>query len=652
MSNARWIWCKGDFELYHSIQLHSRREELGVEYPVMWALYPPFPNVVFRKKFNARRAGSFQVSVKGKAYIRVDGEKYAPETEIPFTAGEHDIEIPVLCADGTFPCVFIDSEELITDESWICVHASTEKYPVGTMEEYCDKNDNPHIFKFSYEPIFPVASERIGKGILYDFGRETFARLQIEKGDKEQTYRLCYGESREEALDAQNAIIRLTLAGQDRYDLDGRAFRFVFLENAADSVKVRANYEYLPLKDRADFTCNNPEIKEIWDVCAHTFHLNSREFFLDGIKRDRWVWSGDAYQSYMANNYLFFDNNITKRTILALLGKPPYAQHVNTINDYTMYLIIAVKEYYQNTGDSKFVAFVWPRICALYGFLAGRTDEKDYVCHRSGDWIFIDWSPMDKSGPLCAEQILYWQTKNAMATLSELVGEDGGNYAAEAEKLKAQILRDYWNEEKGAFIDCHTSGKENVTRHANIFAILYDFVDEDKIQKIYENVLENDAVTPITTPYFEFFELLAYGKLGKIQHIQNKIESYWGGILRLGGTSIWEQFDPNREGIDHYEMYGKKFGCSLCHAWGSGPIYLLGRYCVGVYPTDVGYKTFRVEPNPGKYESFRGTVPLPEGEVQVEYADGKLSVTAGAEGGTLLWQGKEYTLEKDVTLTV
>ncbi|MBQ4323402.1 MAG: hypothetical protein IJC19_05635, partial [Clostridia bacterium] len=324
MSNARWIWCKGDFELYHSIQLHSRREELGVEYPVMWALYPPFPNVVFRKKFNARRAGSFQVSVKGKAYIRVDGEKYAPETEIPFTAGEHDIEIPVLCADGTFPCVFIDSEELITDESWICVHASTEKYPVGTMEEYCDKNDNPHIFKFSYEPIFPVASERIGEGILYDFGRETFARLQIEKGDKEQTYRLCYGESREEALDAQNAIIRLTLAGQDRYDLDGRAFRFVFLENAADSVKVRANYEYLPLKDRADFSCNNPEIKKIWDVCAHTFHLNSREFFLDGIKRDRWVWSGDAYQSYMANNYLFFDNNITKRTILALLGKPPY----------------------------------------------------------------------------------------------------------------------------------------------------------------------------------------------------------------------------------------------------------------------------------------------------------------------------------------
>lgn len=27
MSQARWIWYNGDFELYHSIKLHNRREE-------------------------------------------------------------------------------------------------------------------------------------------------------------------------------------------------------------------------------------------------------------------------------------------------------------------------------------------------------------------------------------------------------------------------------------------------------------------------------------------------------------------------------------------------------------------------------------------------------------------------------------------------
>jgi hypothetical protein len=29
-------------------------------------------------------------------------------------------------------------------------------------------------------------------------------------------------------------------------------------------------------------------------------------------------------------------------------------------------------------------------------------------------------------------------------------------------------------------------------------------------------------------------------------------------------------------------MYGRPFGKSLCHAWGASPIYLLGKYYLGV----------------------------------------------------------------------
>lgn len=652
MNKAYWIWLKGDFEIYHSLLLHSRRQEYGADHPVMWNLSTPYPNVRFQKKFTADREGDFTVLVRGMGRAKLDGKQYPVGEKISVEKGEHSIEIEATCIDGTFPCIYIDSDVLHTDKTWTCNHVTAETFPVDAREEYTKPEENPHVFKFCYETILPESKIGVDDGFLYDFGKETFGRLRIRNADPAETYEVYYGESREEALDKPHALIRQTVSGETEYDLVPRAFRYIYLCGETDNLNVTAEYEYLPLKDRASFQCDDEKIKTVWDTCAYTFHLNSREFFLDGIKRDRWVWSGDAYQSYMANNYLYFNNDITKRTILALLGKPPYEQHVNTINDYSMYLIIAVHEYYRNTGDLEFVQFVWKRICGLYDFIASRTDEQDYVCHRKGDWIFIDWSPMDKEGNVCAEQILYWQTKKAMAALSELLGEDGSRYVAEANALKEQILRDFWNEKKGAFIDCCSSGKNNVTRHANIFAILYDFADGDRIQSIYENVLENPEITPITTPYFEFFELLAYGKLGKLKHIQDKIESYWGGILDLGGTSVWEQFDPNKKGIEHYEMYDKKYGCSLCHAWGSGPIYLLGRFCMGVYPTDVAYKTFRVEPNPGKYKSFQGTVPLPEGEVRVEYENGRLSVTAGAEGGTLLWQGKEYALKKGVTLTV
>ena len=100
-------------------------------------------------------------------------------------------------------------------------------------------------------------------------------------------------------------------------------------------------------------------------------------------------------------------------------------------------------------------------------------------------------------------------------------------------------------------------------------------------------------------------------------------------------------------------MYGMKYGCSQCHAWGSGPIYLLGKYCLGVSPSSVGYKTFTVEPKLGKYKTIKGCVPLPEGEVYVEYTkDKKLHVKATVSGGKLIWKGQEYELVKDEEIIV
>ena len=82
----------------------------------------------------------------------------------------------------------------------------------------------------------------------------------------------------------------------------------------------------MPLTDIGSFRCDDERVEKIFDLCVYTLHLNSRECYTDGIKRDRWVWAGDAYQSFMINPYLYFDTKIIKRTILHLLGTPPYAR--------------------------------------------------------------------------------------------------------------------------------------------------------------------------------------------------------------------------------------------------------------------------------------------------------------------------------------
>ena len=654
INKAKWIWIMGDFELYHSILLHSRREEFGIDLPHFWDLSTPYPNVSFSKNFSAKEDTSFKVFAHGKGYLTLDGVRHRLNEDVFVGKGDHSVSVFVISDGLGLPCIYINSEYLKTDNTWTSTHMTSQIHPVGAYPEYFEPTDNPEIFKFEYEEIIPKSVKKSKNKLVADFGKETFAVLKLNNAKADTEYEVFYGESLEEATDTEYTLVHIKISGQTSYTLSGRAFRFINIQGIdADKINIKAEYEFLPLTDRAYFSCNNKKVENIWNICAYTFHLNSREFFLDGIKRDRWVWSGDAYQSYMANNYLFFNNEITKRTILALLGKPPYEQHINTINDYSMYLLIAIKEYYDNTGDIDFINFVWPRAKALYEFISSRTNEKDYICARPGDWIFIDWSEMDKSGPFCAEQILYWQTKNSMAKLAELAGEDSEPYTKSAATLKKSIMKDFWSSEKGAFIDCYTSGLNNVTRHANIFAVIYDFVCKTKSRSIYKNVLENDNITQITTPYFEFFQLIAYCKLGDIKHMQNKFESYWGGIVAQGATSIWEQYIPSRKGAEHYEMYGMKYGCSQCHAWGSGPIYLLGKYCLGVSPSSVGYKTFTVEPKLGKYKTIKGCVPLPEGEVYVEYTkDKKLHVKATASGGKLIWKGQEYELVKDEEIIV
>ena len=407
--------------------------------------------------------------------------------------------------------------------------------------------------------------------------------------------------------------------------------------------KLCAEYEYLPLTDKAKFSCDSKTVKKIWDMCVYTFHLNSREAYLDGIKRDRWVWAGDAYQSFLINRCLYDDKSIIRRTIISLLGYPPYTQHINGINDYSMLLILSVYEYYITSLDAAFIKNIWSKVKALYQFIVSRLRSDGYMIKLPDDWVFIDWADFDKTGAFCPEQILLWQVYRAMAQLC-LVMEEADVYTACAEQLRQNIMRDYWREEKGAFVDSFESGKEHISRHANIFAVIYGFAEAEKADMIAKNVLYNDKIAPITTPYFKLYELIAFCKLGDIERAQTYIEDYWGGMLSLGATTAWEAFDSTQQGEKHLEMYGGKFEKSLCHAWGSGPIYLLMRYVAGVQITEPGGRRFEVSPNRGKYQYFCATVPMRDGEVTVEYKNGCYKICATVDGGTAIVGNKRCKL--------
>lgn len=138
-------------------------------------------------------------------------------------------------------------------------------------------------------------------------------------------------------------------------------------------------------------------------------------------------------------------------------------------------------------------------------------------------------------------------------------------------------------------------------------------------------MVSHPSITQITTPYFKFFELDMLCKLGYLDEVMQRMKDYWGGMLERGAVTFWEEFDPEQNAPEQYGMYGDPFGKSLCHAWGASPIYLLGKYFLGVRPTSPGYATYEVKPKLRFFQELDCEVPIKGGTVKINYQDGVLT---------------------------
>ena len=665
MAQAKWIWYPGSFELYHGMLLTNRRTSAktykdgsrkSIYYYPMWRVDGPKHNAILFKESDIEKEEVIEFYANCEnASIFVDNLEYPPNSKILLKAGHHNVYVSGFKAES-FPAFYIKGNVFASDRSYVV--ASDDEYAgrhAGYSDLYTDLSDKVEYFKFNYESVDYVSKERVNGGWLFDFGKEIFGKICIDcKTDKFDEMDLFLGESYEEAIDTEHSHLMAHFDYSDKpLSTKSMAFRYVFIPTEKD-VEIYANLEYLPLENKGSFKCDNEEINKLWDVCAYTMLLNSREGFFDGIKRDRWVWSGDAYQSYLVNYYLACDRDIVRRTVRMLRGGDPIKKHINTICDYTFLWICSIWDYYFYTGDKDFLADIYPDMLDIMTFIEGRLGKDKMYERKRDDWVFIDWSTFDSNGPMCAEQMVLCRAYESLGRCASVLGDKSmaTKCKKRVEYMKEQINLLYWNEEKGAFIDDYVSGKNNVTRHANIFALLFDYTSEERKEKITKNAIFNKEITPITTPYFEFYELDAMCQLGNFEYFTNMLDSYWGGMLRLGATTIWEEFDPTKSGIEHYEMYGGKYEKSLCHAWGASPIYLLGKYALGVVPTKAGYESFTVTPNLMGFNEIEGKVPTPCGEIYVKVNKDEISVLSPIENGTLIYKGKKHKIKKNEMLTI
>ena len=678
-NHATWIWYPGDWEIWLGNRFNNRRTERGAMFPPFWKQDSHWATVEFSTVVNLKKAETITIAAEGRYNFMLDGKlRFGEPQQFEIPAGEHKINIKVW-NQATPPTLFVEGETIQTDSSWLATyedkiwidengvaHGSGIYVPAGCWN-FNSIEQKPSEWQLARKRIKAVDIKKGHDGSqLVDFGKESMGYLVLEDIQGEGLVEIYYGESREEALDKEHCetLDKFEVSGSGFQVPESKAFRFVYIETDVTIGKIAMDYEYLPFDDKksGSFRCNDEELNRIWEVGAYTMDLTTREFFMDGIKRDRWTWSGDAIQSYLMNYYLRFDLDCVKRTIRQLRGKDPVTAHVNTIMDYTFYWFKSVLDYYLYSGDEAFVQEMYPRMKTLMDYCLGRVNAEGMAEGQPDDWIFVDWVdfPMHKRGVLAFEQILFWKALETMAMVAPLASPQEGKaesayYQKLADALRKKVKTLFWDEGKKAFLHAIEDGQMNpqITKFPNMFAILYDFVPEEDKEKLMQTVMLNKKIEPITTPYMRFYELAALCQMGYQDEVLPEIKGYWGGMLREGATSFWEKYNPEESGTQHLAMYGRPYGKSLCHAWGASPVYLLGKYFLGVNPTKPGYTEYEIKPTLGGLEWMEGEVPTPFGKICVKMDAHNVTVKSDGGRGILFINGEciEIPARKEIIYT-
>jgi alpha-L-rhamnosidase len=675
-SKATWIWYPGDFEIWLGNKMQNRRTERGSFFPPFWKLDNHYVLMDFHKDYDLPAAEQVNVFVEGDYILKLDGKAFEGKpSSINVPAGKHRISIKAF-NQASVPSVFVQGKTIASDSTWLVTYEDKEWIDeTGKVSDqsgttwlkagYWDFNNpikRPSQFQLPTTPQFARQTTKKAGSVLIDFGKESFGFIKLHGLKGVGKLNVYYGESEEEALSTEycETLDRLQVNsanGKDSVMSLSKAFRYVNIQHDAgvqfDSASML--FEYAPVVDKGNFRCSDEAMNRIYDVAKYTLHLNTREFFIDGIKRDRWIWSGDAYQSYLMNYYLFFDSPTVERTLMALRGKDPVTSHINTIMDYTFYWFLGIYDYYLYTGNTQFIQQFYPRMQSLMEYCLSRRNKNGMMEGLAGDWIFIDWAEgLSKKGEVSFEQLLLCRSLEAMAISARVVNDHQGasRYQQLSEELKKKIFANYWNESKQAFAHSRINGvpTEKVTRYANMFAIFFDYLSDAQKQGVKKNVLLNDSIQKITTPYMRFYELEALCALGEQSYVLKEMKNYWGGMLNLGATSFWEEYNPSKKGTEHLSMYGRPFGKSLCHAWGASPIYLLGKYYLGIKPTAAGYSSYVVEPKLGGLKWMEGKVPTPAGDINLYCSEKEIRVASPIGAGELLFYSATKPAVKNASI--
>jgi hypothetical protein len=479
--------------------------------------------------------------------------------------------------------------------------------------------------------------------IILDFGKEICGgiRILISGANKiNSKVRLTFGESLSETVSEYEASSStndhsprdfetlISMLSDVEYGQTG--FRFIrirFLEeNFCCQLKsVIAVFKHSSLKSKAKFSCSDELINKIYKTAEYTaFLCLQNDMVWDGIKRDRLVWIGDMHPESLALTNMFCEcKNIENALTFSKIHSPENSW-MNNIPSYSLWWIIVHYTYYMRTGKRAIleenIDYMKKIFCMLQKTVSNEGEiDFDKVEAFSDMKYYLDWSSYGKKGSDNGVKYLFIICLKCLKSIFIACNED---YKVIEVLLKKIKIDEYNGNLKQIIAFQALCGKEDYKKAAI---------------KLSEKGAEGFS----TFMSYYILKIMAEGE--KTAEAINAIKQYYGGMLDIGATTFFEDFNldwikscnkitefPIKGKDDFHSDFGnfcyKGLRHSLCHGWSSGVNGFIVEYILGVKIIEAGCKKLKISPNLCGISWVKGQYPTPYGNVIInaEMKNGKL----------------------------
>jgi len=492
--------------------------------------------------------------------------------------------------------------------------------------------------------------------IILDYGRELHGGLKLSMGGgRPRLVRIRFGESVGEACsepcdeewkmgystnDHAMRDITMTIPRDGTIEVGCTGFRFVRIDLLERNVNLNIREASAILRWRdipyeGSFRCSDERLNRIWETGAWTVHLNMQEYIWDGIKRDRLVWMGDMHPEVSTVMAVFGYNDVIDRSVDLACEQFPLPAWMNGISAYSMWYLIIQHDWYMHNGHKEFLE-------KHRNYITGLIDRMDSLIEADGteqmaDRRFLDWpSSPNEAGVDAGYRALVCIAMDDAAVLCETLGDK--KHARTCRDIRKRLER---------LVKPHADLKQ-----AAALMALAGLMDAGKAA---EDVIAAGGAERFST-FYGYYMLEALALAGEYRTAMDIIRTFWGGMLDLGATSFWEDFNlewaENAGRIDEFTPAGKQdihrdFGdyCyksyrhSLCHGWASGPTAWMSRHILGVEVLAPGCTLVRIDPHLGDLDWAEGTYPTPHGNIRIRHErlpDGSVKSTVEAPDGVTI----------------